>query len=191
MGGRVAGRQDPTRPVVTPAVGAIGGVLQVVHGQGDGWVRGTKRTGKNLGVRLETLQPKTRSTDGSRQLVLQLEPEASNTCMPDYERVTSRDRDWTRAAAMRPAIDFDGLVGTECSTSPTGGFLHALDARPAVGLEVDMFAAMWGSTMVADGRSGRRRCDVRHAGRPEKKILPRAMDSSVLKSSRPTESCSS
>jgi hypothetical protein len=33
----------------TPAVGTIGGVLQVVHGQGDGWVRGFEaKTGKKL-----------------------------------------------------------------------------------------------------------------------------------------------
>ena len=33
----------------TPAVGTIGGVVQVVHGQGDGWVRGYEaKTGKKL-----------------------------------------------------------------------------------------------------------------------------------------------
>ena len=33
----------------TPAVGTIGGVVQVVHGQGDGWVRGYEaETGKKL-----------------------------------------------------------------------------------------------------------------------------------------------
>ena len=157
----------------SPAVGKIGDVVQVVIGQGDGWVRGYEAlTGKKLWEfdlnPKDSVWPKTRNEVISTPVIYENVVYIANGQDPehgegvghlyaidaDQARRHHRDRagsgTTTRSAARsRPASIYNGhpvLLG-----------LQRLPARLDVKTGKpywthDMFAAIWGSPMVIDGK---------------------------------------
>jgi len=154
----------------TPSVGKIGGVDQVVHAQGDGWVRGYELTGKKLWEfdtnPKDSVWPKTRNevigspviADGIVYIANGQDPEHGEGVGHMYAIDGTKRGDITktglvwhkdiRRSVSTPSVA-DGLV----YIPDFSGFLHCLDAK--TGQEYwthDVFAAVWGSTLVVDGR---------------------------------------
>jgi len=156
----------------TPAVGMIGGVMQVVHGQGDGWIRGyNAKTGEKLwefdSNPKDSTWPKTRNEVIATPVVYDNKVFIANGQDPEHGEgvghlyaidgtkrgdITESGRIWHYTDIRRSistASIKDGLI----YYPDFSGFLHCLDV--ATGRQVwmhDMFAAMWSSTMVADGK---------------------------------------
>jgi outer membrane protein assembly factor BamB len=156
----------------TPAVGTIGGVTQVVHAQGDGWVRGFEaKTGQKL-WEFDTnppnaVWPKTRNELISTPVIFEnvvciangQDPEQGEGVGHLYAIDGTKRGDITASGAlwhydkirrsMSTASIKDGII----YYPDFSGFLHALDVKTGKPFWVhDMFAAMWSSTMVADGK---------------------------------------
>jgi outer membrane protein assembly factor BamB len=156
----------------TPAVGRIGGVVQVVSGQGDGWVRGYEaETGKKLWEfdtnPKESVWPRTRNELISTPVIVGDRVYIANGQDPEHGEgvghfyaidatkrgdITQSGRVWhfdqIRRSISTAAVT-DGLV----YISDFSGYLHCLDAE--TGREYwsyDMLAAIWGSPFVADGK---------------------------------------
>jgi outer membrane protein assembly factor BamB len=156
----------------TPAVATIDGVVQVVHGQGDGWIRGYEaKTGKKLWEfdtnPKESVWPKTRNEVIATPVIVDNVVYIANGQDPEHGEgvghlyaidatkrgdITQTGRLWhfdkIRRSISTASVK-DGLV----YYPDFSGFLYCLDAK--TGKEVwmhDMFAAMWSSTMVADGK---------------------------------------
>jgi outer membrane protein assembly factor BamB len=156
----------------TPSVGTIGGVVQVVHGQGDGWIRGYEaKTGKKLWEfdtnPKDSVWPKTRNEVIATPVIVDDVVYIANGQDPEHGEgighlyaidatkrgdITQTGRLWhfdkIRRSISTASVK-DGLV----YYPDFSGFLYCLDAK--TGKEVwmhDMFAAMWSSTMVADGK---------------------------------------
>jgi len=156
----------------SPTVGTIGGVVQVIHGQGDGWIRGYEAlTGKKL-WEFDTnpkasVWPKTRNELISTAVVYDNRVYISNGQDPEHGEgvghmycidatkrgdITTSGMVWhydkIRRSISTPAIK-DGIV----YQADFSGFLHALDAKTGQVYWVhDLFAAIWGSPMLIDGR---------------------------------------
>jgi outer membrane protein assembly factor BamB len=153
-------------------VGTIGGVVQVVHAQGDGWIRGYEAlTGKKLWEfdtnPKDSVWPKTRNELISTPVVYQDRVYISNGQDPEHGEgvghmycidatkrgdITQSGLVWhydkIRRSISTPAIK-DGLV----YQSDFSGFLHCLDAKTGqVYWTHDLFAAVWGSPMLIDGK---------------------------------------
>jgi outer membrane protein assembly factor BamB len=187
----------------TPSVGTIGGVVQVVHGQGDGWVRGYEaRTGKKLWEfdtnPKEAVWPKTRNEVISTPVIFENVVYIANGQDPEHGEgvghlyaidptkrgdITTTGRLW-HYDKIRRSISTASIKDGIIYYPDFSGFLHALDVKTGKPLWVhDMFAAMWSSTMVADGKVylGDEDGDVvviQH-GREKKILAENAMDSSV------------
>ncbi|MEW5974990.1 MAG: PQQ-binding-like beta-propeller repeat protein [Acidobacteriota bacterium] len=156
----------------SPAVGNIGGVDQVVHGQGDGWIRGYEAlTGKKLwefdSNPKDSVWPKTRNEviatpviyDNLVYIANGQDPEHGEGvghlyCIDATKRgdITETGRVWhydkIRRSISTAAIK-DGLI----YYPDFSGFLHCLDAKTGKEYWVhDMLAAVWGSPLVVDGR---------------------------------------
>jgi outer membrane protein assembly factor BamB len=156
----------------SPTVGTIGGVVQVVHGQGDGWIRGYEaQTGKKLWEfdtnPKEAVWPKTRNELISTPVVYQDRVYIANGQDPEHGEgvghmycidatkrgdITKTGMVWhfdkIRRSISTPAIK-DGVV----YQADFSGFLYALDAK--TGQEIwqhDLFAAVWGSPILIDGK---------------------------------------
>lgn len=152
----------------TPAIGTIGGVLQVVHAQGDGWVRGFElKTGKKLWEfdtnPKDSVWPKTRNEVIGTPVIVENVVYIANGQDPEHGEgvghayaidatkrgdITETGRIWhyedIRRSISTAAVK-DGLV----YLADFSGFFHAIDAK--TGAQVwkhDMFAAMWGSPML-------------------------------------------
>jgi outer membrane protein assembly factor BamB len=156
----------------TPAVGKIGGVDQVVSGQGDGWVRGYEAlTGKKLWEfdtnPKESVWPKTRNEiistpviHGDRVYIANgQDPEHGEGNGHFYAIDATKRGDITKTGliwhfdkirrSISTAAIADGLV----YISSFSGFLHCLDANTGQQYwEYDVFAAVWASPLVADGK---------------------------------------
>ena len=188
----------------TPTVGKIGGVDQVIMGQGDGWVRGYEAaTGKKLWEfdtnPKESTWPKTRNEIISTPVIYEDKVYLANGQDPEHGEgvghmycidatkrgdITKTGMVWhydkIRRSISTPAIA-DGIV----YQPDFSGFFHALDAKTGQPLWVhDMFAAVWGSPMLtADGRVylGDEDGDVviMQAGREKKVLAEINMGSSV------------
>jgi outer membrane protein assembly factor BamB len=187
----------------SPTVGRIGGVDQVIMGQGDGWVRGfAALTGKRLWEfdtnPRDAVWPKTRNEiistavvhDGLVYIANGQDPEHGEGIGHLYAidgskrgDITHSGRVWhfdgIRRSISTPAI-LDGIV----YYPDYSGFLHALDARTGEPLWThDMFASVWGSPLVAEGRVylGDEDGDVviLQAGRVKKVLGEMSMGSSV------------
>jgi outer membrane protein assembly factor BamB len=156
----------------TPSVGTIGGVAQVVHGQGDGWIRGyNAKTGEKLWEfdtnPKDSVWPKTRNELIATPVIYDNRVFIANGQDPEHGEgvghlyaidatkrgdITESGRIWHYTDIRRSistASIKDGLI----YLPDFSGFLHCLDV--ATGKQVwmhDMFAAMWSSTMVADGK---------------------------------------
>ena len=200
----------------TPAVGTIGGVVQVVHGQGDGWVRGYEaKSGKKLWEfdtnPKDAVWPKTRKEVIAPPVIVGDVVYIANGPDPEHGEgvghlyaidatkrgnITQSGQLWhygtPQPDAIRRTISTASVKDGIVYYPDFSGFLHVLDAKTGKVLwRYDMFAAMWSSTMVADGKVylGDEDGDVvvfAHGREPKKdkegKVAPLAentMDSSV------------
>ena len=156
----------------TPAVGDIGGVRQVVHAQGDGWVRGYEaQSGKKLWEfdtnPKDSLWPKTRNEVISTPVIYENVVYISNGQDPEHGEgvghayaidatkrgdITQTGMLWhfdkIRRSISTAAIK-DGLI----YLADFSGFLHCLDLKTGKPYWThDMFAAIWGSPMIIDNK---------------------------------------
>ena len=156
----------------TPAVAEIGGVMQVVHAQGDGWVRGYEAlTGKKLWEfdtnPKDSVWPKTRNEVISTPVIVDNVVYIANGQDPEHGEgvghayaidatkrgdITTSGRLWhyekIRRSISTAAVK-DGLI----YFADFSGFLHCLDAKTGKPYWVhDMFAAIWGSPMLIDDK---------------------------------------
>jgi len=156
----------------TPSVGPIGGVIQVVHGQGDGWVRGYEaKTGKKLWEfdtnPKDAVWPKTRNEVIATPVIYENVVYVANGQDPEHGEgvghlyaidatkrgdITTSGRLWHYQKIRRTistASIKDGLI----YYPDFSGFLHCLDLKTGQPIWThDMFAAMWSSPMIADGK---------------------------------------
>jgi len=156
----------------TPSVGTIGGVVQVVSAQGDGWVRGYEaQTGKKLwefnSNPKESVWPRTRNELIATPVIVNdrviiangQDPEHGEGVAHMYSIDATKRGDITQSGqvwhfdkirrSISTAAVADGLV----YISDFSGFLHCLDEK--TGQEYwthDVFAAVWGSPFVVDGK---------------------------------------
>jgi len=156
----------------SPTVGKIGGVDQVIMGQGDGWIRGYDAvSGKRLwwfdSNPKDSVWPKTRNELISTPVIYQERVYIANGQDPEHGEgvghlycidatkrgdITESGRIWhydkIRRSISTPAIH-DGLI----YYPDFSGFFHCLDAKTGQAVWVhDMLAAMWGSPLLADGK---------------------------------------
>jgi len=156
----------------SPAVGKVGDTMQVVVGQGDGWVRGYEaKTGKRLWEfdlnPKDAVWPKTRNEVISTPVVLDNVVYIANGQDPEhgegighlYAIDATKRGDITKTGAIwhydkiRRSISTGALYNGILFYSDFSGFLHALDAKTGKPYWThDMFAAIWGSPMVIDGK---------------------------------------
>jgi outer membrane protein assembly factor BamB len=187
----------------SPAVGKIGGVDQVVVGEGDGWLRAYEAaTGKDLWQfdtnPKDSVWPKTRNELIATPVIYDNKVYIANGQDPEHGEGVGHA--YCIDATKRGDLTKDGLVWhfdkiRRSISTPAihdgllyypdfSGFLHCLDAK--TGQEIwqhDMFAAIWGSPMVVDGKVylGDEDGDVviLQAGREKKVIAEINMGSSV------------
>jgi outer membrane protein assembly factor BamB len=156
----------------TPAVGQIGDVVQVVSAQGDGWVRGYEAdTGKKLWEfdtnPKDSVWPRTRNELISTPVIHENVVYIANGQDPEHGEgvghlyaidgtkrgdITETGRLWhydkIRRSISTAAIQ-DGIL----YYADFSGFLHCLDAKTGKPYWVhDLFAAVWGSPLIADGK---------------------------------------
>src|SRR6202171_5230660 len=156
----------------SPSVGKVGDVVQVVMGEGDGWVRGYEAlTGKKLWEfdlnPKDSVWPKTRNEVISTPVVYEEKVYIANGQDPEHGEGVGHmycidpakrgdiqktglvwHYDKIRRSISTPAIK-DGIV----YESDFSGFLHALDAKTGeVYWTHDLFAAVWGSPLLVDGK---------------------------------------
>jgi outer membrane protein assembly factor BamB len=156
----------------SPAVGRVGDTVQVVIGQGDGWVRGYEaKTGKRLWEfdlnPKDSVWPKTRneviSTPVIHENVVYIangqDPEHGEGVGHLYAIDPTKRGDITKTGQLwhydkiRRSISTGALYNGILFYSDFSGFLHALDAKTGKPFWThDMFAAIWGSPMVIDGK---------------------------------------
>jgi outer membrane protein assembly factor BamB len=187
----------------TPSVGTIGGVAQVVHGQGDGWVRGYEaKSGKKLWEfdtnPKDSVWPKTRNELIGTPVILDNVVYIANGQDPEHGEgvghlyaidatkrgdITTTGRLW-HYTDIRRSISTSSIKDGIVYHPDFSGFLHAVDAKTGKQIwKHDMFAAMWSSTLVADGKVylGDEDGDVvvlQH-GRELKVLATNEMDSSI------------
>jgi outer membrane protein assembly factor BamB len=155
-----------------PTVAKVGGVDMVVHGQGDGWVRGYEAaSGRKLWEfdlnPKDSVWPKTRNEIISTPVVVDDVVYIANGQDPEHGEgvahayaidatkrgdITETGRIWhfdkIRRSISTAAVH-DGIV----YMADFSGFVHALDAKTGKPFWThDMFAAMWGSPMFIDGK---------------------------------------
>ena len=152
----------------TPSVGEVGGVVQVVHAQGDGWVRGYEAlTGKKLWEfdtnPKDSVWPKTRNEVISTPVIYENVVYIANGQDPEHGEgvghayaidatkrgdITQSGKIWQydkiRRSISTAAIK-DGLI----YLADFSGFFHCLDLKSGQPYWThDMFAAVWSSPMI-------------------------------------------
>ena len=152
----------------TPAVGDIGGVRQVVHAQGDGWVRGYEAvSGKKLWEfdtnPKDSVWPKTRNEVISTPVIYENVVYISNGQDPEhgegvghaYAIDATKRGDITQSGAIwhfdkiRRSISTAAIKDGLIYLADFSGFLHCLDLKTGKPYWThDMFAAIWGSPMI-------------------------------------------
>jgi outer membrane protein assembly factor BamB len=155
----------------TPAVGRIGGVDQVVSGQGDGWVRGYEAaTGRKLWEfdtnPKDAVWPKTRNTLISTPVIYRdrvyiangQDPESGEGVGHFYAVDATKRGDITEAGRVfhvdkiRRSISTAAIADDLVYIPDFSGFFHCLDANTGREYWVhDVTAAVWGSPLVAGG----------------------------------------
>ena len=188
----------------SPSVGKIGGVVQVVSAQGDGWVRGYEALDRQeaVGVRhqpeglgvAEDAQRSDRHAGDLREQGLHRQRPGSGARRRRRPPLRHRRHQARRhhpdrpALALRqdPPVDLDrrDLRRAAVTIADFSGFLHCLDAKTGKAYWThDMLAAVWGSPMVIDGKVylGDEDGDVvvLEAGKEKKVIAEMNMGSSV------------
>lgn len=185
------------------AIGKIGDVTQVVIGQGDGWVRGYEAvTGKKLWEfdmnPKESVWPKTRNEVIATPIIYEgivyicngQDPEHGEGPGHLYAIDGTKRGDITKTGLVwhfdkiRRSISTGALHNGLLYYADFSGFLHCLDAKTGQELwNHDMLAAVWGSTIVIDGKVylGDEDGDVAvlAAGRTKKLLFETNMGSSI------------
>ncbi|MCA1612902.1 MAG: PQQ-binding-like beta-propeller repeat protein, partial [Acidobacteria bacterium] len=153
-------------------VGKVGDTVQAVMGQGDGWIRGyDAATGKKLWEfdtnPKDSVWPKTRNEVISTAVIYEDKVYISNGQDPEHGEgpghmycvdaakrgdITKTGMVWhydkIRRSISTPAVK-DGIV----YQADFSGFIHAIDAKTGVPYWThDVFAAVWGSPMIIDGK---------------------------------------
>ena len=161
----------------TPTVGTIGGVVQVVHGQGDGWVRSYDAvSGKKIWEfdtnPKDSVWPKTRNELVATAVIVGDVVYIANGQDPEHGEgvghlyaidgtkrgdITKSGQIWHYGApipnSIRRSISTASVKDGLIYYPDFSGFLHCLDVKTGKPIWVhDMFAAMWSSTLVADGK---------------------------------------
>jgi outer membrane protein assembly factor BamB len=156
----------------TPSVGKIGGVDQVVSAQGDGWVRGYEvMTGKKLWEfdtnPKDSVWPKTRNEVIGTPVIYEDKVYIANGQDPEHGEgvghlycidatkrgdITQSGKVW-EYDKIRRSISTASIADGLLYIPDFSGFLHCLDAKNGqVYWTHDVFAAVWGSTLVVDGK---------------------------------------
>jgi outer membrane protein assembly factor BamB len=156
----------------SPAVGKIGDVVQVVMGQGDGWVRGYEAvSGKKLWEfdmnPKDSVWPKTRNEVISTPVIYDNKVFIANGQDPEHGEgvghlyaidgtkrgdITETGRIW-HYDEIRRSISTGAVYNGLLFYADFSGFLHCLDANTGKPYWVhDLLAAVWGSPMVIDGK---------------------------------------
>jgi outer membrane protein assembly factor BamB len=156
----------------SPAVGKIGDVVQVVIGQGDGWVRGYEAvSGKKLWEfdmnPKDSVWPKTRNEVISTPVIYDNKVFIANGQDPEHGEgvghlyaidatkrgdLTETGRIW-HYDKIRRSISTGAVYNGLLFYADFSGFLHCLDANTGKPYWVhDLLAAVWGSPMVIDGK---------------------------------------
>jgi outer membrane protein assembly factor BamB len=156
----------------SPSVGKVGDTVQVAVGQGDGWVRGYEAlTGKKLWEfdmnPKESVWPKTRNEVISTPVFYENVIYIANGQDPEHGEgvghlyaidptkrgdITESGRIW-HYDKIRRSISTGSIYNGILFYSDFSGFLHALDMKTGKPYWThDMFAAIWGSPMVIDGK---------------------------------------
>ncbi|MDZ4796929.1 MAG: PQQ-binding-like beta-propeller repeat protein [Bryobacteraceae bacterium] len=156
----------------SPSVGTIGGVLQVVSAQGDGWVRGYEAlTGKKIWEfdtnPKDSVWPKTRNETISTPIVIGdvvfmangQDPEHGEGVGHAYAIDATKRGDITKSGLIwhydkiRRSISTAAYKDGILYYPDFSGFLHALDAKTGKPYWVhDMLAAVWASAVVIDDK---------------------------------------
>ena len=185
------------------AVGKIGDVVQVVIGQGDGWVRSFEaETGKKLWEfdlnPKDSVWPKTRNEVISTPIIWDNKVFIANGQDPEhgegvghlYAIDATKRGDITKTGQIwhydkiRRSISTGALHDGILYYADFSGFLHAVDANTGKAYWThDMLAAIWGSPMVIDNKVylGDEDGDVvvMQAGKEKKLLAEMNMGSSV------------
>jgi outer membrane protein assembly factor BamB len=156
----------------TPSVGRIGGVLQVISAQGDGWVRGYEaESGKKLWEfdtnPKDAVWPRTRNELIATPVIYQDRVYIGNGQDPEHGEgvghfyaidptkrgdITQSGKVW-QFDKIRRSISTAAIVDDLVYVADFSGFLHCLDAKTGQEYWVhDVFAAVWSSPFVVDGR---------------------------------------
>ena len=156
----------------TPTVGSIGGVVQVVSAQGDGWVRGYEAA---TGTKLwefdtnpkDSVWPKTRNEVIGTPVIYQDRVYIGNGQDPEHGEgighfycidatkrgdITESGEVW-HFENIRRTISTASIADGLLYIPDFSGFLHCLDAN--TGEEYwthDLLSSVWASTLVADGK---------------------------------------
>ncbi len=154
------------------AVGKIGDVVQVVIGQGDGWVRGYEAlTGKKLWEfdlnPKDSVWPKTRNEVISTPVIYDSKVYIANGQDPEHGEgvghlyaidatkrgdITQSGRIW-QYDKIRRSISTGAIYNGLLFYADFSGFLHCLDVNTGKPYWVhDLLAAVWGSPVVIDGK---------------------------------------
>ncbi|MGH9658391.1 MAG: PQQ-binding-like beta-propeller repeat protein [Bryobacteraceae bacterium] len=156
----------------SPAVGKIGDLVQVVIGQGDGWIRGYEaETGKKLwefdSNPKNSVWPKTRNEVISTPVIHEGVVYIANGQDPEHGEGVghlfaidgTKRGDITRTGQIwhyekiRRSISTGAVHNGILYYVDFSGFLHALDAKTGKPYWVhDMLAAVWGSPIVIDNK---------------------------------------
>ena len=153
-------------------VAELGGVTQVIHPQGDGWLRSFEaKTGQKLwefdANPKDSVWPKTRNEvistpvihEGIVYIANGQDPEHGEGVGHLYAIDPSKRGDITKTGLIwhygdiRRSISTGAIYNGILFYSDFSGFLHAVDIKTGKPYwKHDMFAAIWGSPMVIDGR---------------------------------------
>jgi outer membrane protein assembly factor BamB len=153
-------------------IAEIGGVLQAIHPQGDGWVRGfDAKTGQKLWEfdtnPKDSVWPKTRNELIATPVVYEglvfigngQDPEHGEGSGHFYAIDATKRGDITESGRVwhydkiRRTISTAAIRDGILYVADFSGFLHALDAKTGQPFWVhDMLAAVWSSPLLADGK---------------------------------------
>jgi outer membrane protein assembly factor BamB len=156
----------------TPSVGEIGGVVQVVSAQGDGWVRGYEAlTGTKLWEfdtnPKDSVWPRTRNELIATPVIYQNHVYIGNGQDPEHGEgvghfysidatkrgdITQSGRVW-HYDKIRRSISTASVVDGLVYAADFSGFLHCLDLQTGQPYWThDTLAAIWSSPMFVDGK---------------------------------------
>ena len=156
----------------SPSVGKVGDVVQVVMGEGDGWVRGYEAlTGKKLWEfdlnPKDSVWPKTRNEVIATPVIWENKVFIANGQDPEHGEgvghlyaidatkrgdITESGRLW-QYDKIRRSISTAAIYNGLLFYSDFSGFLHCLDEKTGKPYWThDLLSAVWGSPMVIDGK---------------------------------------